>query len=341
MRSTRLPQCRYGSYSFAKKDHEFPRADPALHRIVMTERALLARRESKTVDFKRSFDPTAPGEWCELVKDVVAMANSGGGFIVVGVEDNGDPAPLGAAAAMLSVDPAHITDKVAKYTSVQFDGFGVTEAVRGTNPVAIIAISGASRPLVFDKPGTYAIGDGKQKTAFGVGTLYVRHGAKSEPATSEDVARIVERSLQALRKEWMSGVRRVVNAPAGSTVSVLPGAVRQSKDPGATPIRLTTDPTAPEYRLVDPDTTHPWRQKELLAEVNGLLEGGMHINSFDIQAVRHLYNVEEDARFFHKARFATAQYSPDFRDWLVARHNEDPAFFTKAREEFSRRRSAV
>lgn len=307
----------------------------------MTERALLARRESKTVDFKRSFDPTAPGEWCELVKDVVAMANSGGGYIVVGVEDNGEPAPIGAAAAMLSVDPAHLTDKVAKYTSVQFDGFGLTEAVRGTTPVAIIAISAATRPLVFDKPGTYATGDGKQKTAFGVGTLYVRHGAKSEPATSEDLARIIERSLQLLRKEWMSGVRRVVNAPTGSTVSVLPGAIRQSKDPSATPIRLTTDPTAPEYRLVDPDTTHPWRQKELLEEVNGLLEEGTQINSFDIQAIRRLHNIGEDPRFFHKARFATPRYSPEFRDWLVARHSEDPDFFAKAREEFSRRRNVV
>jgi hypothetical protein len=193
--------------------------------------------------------------------------------------------------------------------------------------------------LVFEKPGTYPVDDRRQKTAFSAGTLYVRHGAKSEPATSEDMARIIERVVQTHRKEWMSGVRRLVSAPTGSTVSVLPPGVRQSSDPSATPIRLTNNPAAPEFRLVDPDVTHPFRQKELIAEVNAALPDGERINQFDILAVRHLYAVDTEPRYFHKAKFATAQYSPAFRDWLVAQFRRDRAFFAKAREEFARRRS--
>jgi hypothetical protein len=305
----------------------------------MIDRALAAKRESKTVDFKRSFDVEAAADWCEIVKDLVAMANSGGGVILIGVEDDGSLAPAGSASAILSLDPASITDKVAKYTGIQFDGFNITEGVRHGHGVGVIAVDAAPRPLVFEKPGTYPIDERKQKTAFSSGTLYVRHGAKSEPATSEDVSRIIERVLQAQRKEWMSGVRRVVNAPSGSSVSVLPAGVRQSADPSATPIRITSDPSAPEYRLVDPDTTHPFRQKELIGEVNAALPDGERINQFDIQAVRHLYAIEGEPRYFHKARFATAQYSPEFRDWLVAQFGRDRAFFTKAREEFARRRS--
>jgi hypothetical protein len=307
----------------------------------LIDRALAAKRESKTVDFKRGFNPELPAEWCELVKDLVAMANSGGGYIIVGIEDDGTPAAAGSAGSLLGLDPAKITDKVAKYTGVQFDGFEIAEGIRDNGAVGIIGIAGASRPLLFEKPGTYPGEEGKQRTAFAQGTLYVRHGAKSEPATSEDIAKIFERLLQSVRKEWMTGVRRVVNAPAGSTVSVLPPGIRQSDSPDATPIRITDNPSAPEYRLVDPDASHPWRQKELLAEVNKLVDPTDRINQFDMQAVRHLYGIDGDHRFFHKGRFAAPQYSRELRDWLHAQYVMDRDFFRKSRAEFVTRRASA
>jgi hypothetical protein len=35
--------------------------------------------ESTTLDFKSSFDPDSKQDWCELIKDMLAMSNSGGG----------------------------------------------------------------------------------------------------------------------------------------------------------------------------------------------------------------------------------------------------------------------
>ncbi|SRR5216684_7932635 len=45
--------------------------------------------ESATLDFKANLNPDSTQDWCELVKDIVAMANSGGGTIVFGVNDDG------------------------------------------------------------------------------------------------------------------------------------------------------------------------------------------------------------------------------------------------------------
>ena len=61
----------------------------------------------------------------------------------------------------------------------------------------------------------------------------------------------------------------------------------QSSDPTATPIRITDDPGAPGYQLIDPDKTHPWRQKELLEELNKSLP--TKINTYDLLAVRRLH----------------------------------------------------
>jgi hypothetical protein len=304
------------------------------------EKALQAKRESKSVDFKRTFDPTQASDWCELVKDIVAIANSGGGYIIVGVEDDGTPGPAGACEPLLTLDPAVLTDKVAKYTGVQYESFAIAEAVRDGHPVGILQIDAVTRPLIMEKPGTYPVADGKQKTAFGVGTIYVRHGAKSAPAGATDVNRIVERLLHAARKEWMDGVRKVVNAPAGSTVSVLPRVVRQTDDPTAMPIRISSDPDAPEYRLVDPDSTHPWRQKELIAQINGAVEACDKINSFDIFALRHLYQIDGEVRYFHKSKYGAPQYSEALKDWLLTEYARDHEFFRRVRDEYRQQRDA-
>ena len=67
--------------------------------------------ESAALDFKAEFDGSKQA-WCELVKDVVAMANSGGGCIFIGV--TGDGAPSGHdISAVLKIDGADITNHAA------------------------------------------------------------------------------------------------------------------------------------------------------------------------------------------------------------------------------------
>jgi hypothetical protein len=294
-----------------------------------TKNPVRAKGESRSLDFKSSFDPDSAADCCELIKDIVAIANSGGGSILIGVDDVGNCCGPAASAKLLKVDPAMITDKIAKYTGVQFDAFTKSAAKRNRSKVGLITIGSADPPMVFEKPGTYLVENGKQKTAFASGTLYVRHGAKSEPARSADIARIIARSVERTRKEWLSGVRKVTNAPAGSSISVLPPEVIQSTDPGATPIRITADPNAPGYQLIDPDKTHPWRQKELLQELNKLLP--TKISSFDLLAARRFHGTDEDPNFVYKPHFGSKQYSPAFAKWLLEQNAADPKFFQKCR----------
>ena len=163
-------------------------------------------------------------------------------------------------------------------------------------------------PLVFIKPGTYPIDEKRQKTAFGVGTLYFRHGAKSEPATTLDLADVLERRLSEVRKQWIGGVRKVIEAPPDSRISVLSNEVRASNSPAAVPIRLVDDDTAQAFKLVDIDKVYPYRQKELVAEVRKGLPKGSVFNSFDVQVLRKLNPVLETDVFSHKPNFGSRQY---------------------------------
>lgn len=297
------------------------------------DKGLKAKRESKHVDFKSSFDPDSAGEWCELVKDIVAMANSGGGVIVVGLDNGGAPSKKDVKP-VLALDQAKFVDKIRKYTGYEFGELEVHEAQKQNDTVAVIEISAVKVPMVFQEVGTYEATPGKQKTAFSKGTVYFRHGAKSEPGTTEDIRNVIERQLEAIRGEWLDGVRKVVSAPQGSVVTVFSGEVKESNSPEATPIRLVDDPNAPGYRLIDHDTTYPHRQTELVDVLNGMLPEGVDVNSYDVLAVRRIYDIDGDSRYCHTPKFSSPQYSDNFAKWIVDRHKENKDFFKEARQKY-------
>jgi hypothetical protein len=293
--------------------------------------------EDAGLDFKAAFDPTAAGDWCELLKDVVAMTNSGGGVILFGVNDDGS-ASAAKLEQILALDPAVIVDKIAKYTGQHFSGFDLSGGLRRGSPVAVLTISSAPIPIVFSTPGTYDIGGGKQKTAFGRGTVYFRHGAKSEPGTSEDLRAALERELDRVRSSWLDGITKVVTAPVGATISVLPGEVHLTGAEGGSAVRLVNDESAPAFKAMRTDLLYPYRQKELVARVNALL-GESVITGHDAHCVRRIYDVDAQPNFFYKPQFSSPQYSQAFAEWMVREFRADPQFFQKAREAFKKRES--
>jgi hypothetical protein len=110
-----------------------------------------------------------------------------------------------------------------------------------------------------------------------------------------------------------------MHAPDGAEVAVIETAERDEQG-RPTLIRLTTDPHAPLYGQVDPDQSHPYRQKEVIREVNARLDG-YKVNAFDILSVRRVHAISEDTR-------------PEFVDWLIGEDERDPEFFASAKAKY-------
>jgi hypothetical protein len=288
--------------------------------------ALDAELESESVDFKSSFDPASASEWLEIIKDIVALANTGGGCILFGVGNDGGCSGVDLSA-VFEIDPADVTNKIYKYTDQQFHGFEMKRSQRHGCAVAAFLIPPSVIPIVFSKVGSYAIEGGKQKTAFAAGTVYFRHGAKSEPGNSEDLRQFVERRLEEIRKSWLTGIAKVVEAPAGSEVQIV--AAGESLEGKG--VRLVNDPTAPTFYRMPIDSTHPFRQKEVVEEVNKRLKGVKTIKAFQIQCIRRAHKIEENATFCYKQKFASARYSGAFVDWILEQYASDSLFFETAK----------
>jgi hypothetical protein len=288
-------------------------------------RAENATRSSKRVALRDTVD------YVQLVRDIAAMANSGGGVIVLD--------------GVAGVDEELLHEQLERYAEPEFESFTVAALTRHGRPSTAVVVEGVrNTPLVFVRQGRYRDAVGVEHVAFARGGLYFRHGANSDPATGEDVRDFIRRQLEATRTQWLANIRQVMHAPDGAEVAVIETAERDEEG-RPTLIRLTTDPHAPLYGQVDPDQSHPYRQKEVIREVNARLGEGT-VNAFDVLSVRRVHAISEETRaeFVHVPKFGSPQYSDAFVDWLVDEQERDPEFFERAKARYlatrPRRRAA-
>src|SRR4051812_320511 len=146
------------------------------------EDSIVSAVETDELDFKENFDRQSQRDWCELLKDIVAIGNHGGGAIVIGVSDDG--VTVGASEDTLTkLDSAEIGDQIKRHTG-RHDPRCIVHCVKRKGvPVAVIEVLATNVPVVFSKNGTYENG-GKQKAAFVEGKVYFRHNSKSEPGST-------------------------------------------------------------------------------------------------------------------------------------------------------------
>lgn len=294
----------------------------------MLEHALACSRETKRVEFKSEISPLEPGAWIEIVKDVVAIANSGGGVIVLGVDNFGNPTGWDPRP-VLGEDPAKFVDRVFKFTGEEFDDVDVCGAVKdGCQLAAILIGRRTGWPLVFEKPGAYKDLNGVDKYAFAQGTVYFRHGAKSAPGNSRDFARFAADEEDRIRREILRGVRKVTTAPSGSEFIVArKGAPVRLSDR----VRIVEDLDAPAVARTNFDKTHPHRRKELVQRVNELI-GSVVVNGHDIQCIRGALATDDISKWIHLPKFSSPQYSEDFALWIADNIRGNSQFVQNARE---------
>ena len=262
------------------------------------------------------------------------MANSGGGVIVFGVRSNG----AGVAfddTRLRRLDPADITNKIAAYTGRQFADFETaTVRRRRTERVALLVGAATSAPLVFSREGAYLSPTGRDKLAFHKGTIYARHGAKSEPANEEDIRSMIEREVERLRDSWLDGIKKITTAPSGSVVQVVDGGVLTNEQ-DATPVRIVGDEQAPEMRPADGDNNWPLTATQLYEEVNARL-GRDCMNLHDVACLRRVYRLAEERPTLAYRPFASnpTRYSEACVHWIVSSFEADPQFFRDARRRY-------
>jgi hypothetical protein len=313
------------------------------NRSRLYERSENAKRESKYLDFKSEFDTASSGAWCELIKDIVAFANSGGGVIVFGINNDGSNAGTDLTR-IREMDLADITNKLYSYTGYHFEEIEIVEVERAGQRLAAFMISSTEVPIVFTRPGTYDVGGGKQKCAFAQGAVYFRHGAKSEPGTEADLRKWRDRAIENIRASWMDGIGKVVEAPAGHSITVIASPSSGKKgaprlEGMAITANVSAGPGAVQFVPQNAEEIWPHRQKNLLTLVNKNLDVQPAVNGHDILCINSKLDIlKSHPEFAYKPHsLASPQYSNKYADWIIDQYKEDPRFFQRMREEYRKR----
>lgn len=182
------------------------------------------QREEERLDYKRAYHLSgkkATKDKVELVRDVVAMANTHGGYIVLGVEETtgGDRKyePVGINSdivADLDVDRlrAQIERYLAEPVGIQLQIHRLPEYENRAFACIYVPKSDRS-PIIFEKPGTYEESPGQQRTVFHSGDIFVRRGASSVKADQNDMRNIISQIRRREKERWTEeilGVRELV-----------------------------------------------------------------------------------------------------------------------------------
>lgn len=215
--------------------------------------------ETDLVDFKEDFDGS-DREWLEITKDVLAFANTRGGYLVFGVSDkNHEKKGMPLEHAVKLSDPALVQAKLNRFispaiTSLQCTRMNVTEEGPCFAFIHVPATKRATHIVVSN-------GDFKREretiTALRVGEIYVRRVGWRGVVKPEDFEQLLDRRMAAYKEKLLGNIAKVVSAPTPSEVIIVSpeqatagtASVRLSSDPSATPVRgmsVTTVPATDE-----------------------------------------------------------------------------------------------
>lgn len=177
------------------------------------------KAELDELDYKVSFDMSSTQDKVELAKDVIAMNNTGSGYIPLGVADDGTLIGL-SKEQYDALDLTPLSNKVNEYATPQDARLRIAKhqiSLKGEEPKYFGLLYCPRRrglPLVMAKDGNYPDPDrpGNVVHAFRKHDVYVRRGAQSQPMQPEDMQRFFEEALSAERQTWLEETKQLIGA---------------------------------------------------------------------------------------------------------------------------------
>ena len=214
------------------------------------------------------FDRASDRDWCELVRDVVALANSGGGTITiacrlrrsaVGHGLSADDRP-GGQRHRASAGPLHgrfVCRRPSACRRAARPSKSPSARPRCQSPLQAGHLHRSRTPV---RTAAKFLPPARSTSAT---------ATRASPATPADMRSVLDRSLRQVRRRWLRGIRRVMSRP-GEPARRPRAKATAAEHVAATlqPVRIVNDPNAPALQPQDVDRLYPWRQKDLVRELN-------------------------------------------------------------------------
>jgi hypothetical protein len=184
-------------------------SDDELRSIIDSVGVPDSRLERAELELKAAFNKSKPA-WLDLLKHVVAIANSGGGAIF-GVDKNGNKTGL-ADSLLNDLDAANLSNKLGSYSSVRI-ATSYREIMHQCLRFGFLQIDPGERLAVFESDGNYQAADGKTGKCFTKGVVYVRVPGSTREAEQADLDVLLERVLRIRTTAFLARIQQVAFLP--------------------------------------------------------------------------------------------------------------------------------
>jgi hypothetical protein len=150
-----------------------------------------------------------------------------------------------------TLDSARLDDLVNKYVAPRVQG--ITSAQGDSGDWHIAVPQSKERPHIFVEEARYRDRDGKVRSAFYPGQIYVRHSSKTEPATDDDLRNIILDHVG----RWL---KKVGEAVTDFSLEIGEGTT-------GLPVRISESAAALTIAFKDPNRDYPYTTKTLGAKI--------------------------------------------------------------------------
>lgn len=165
--------------------------------------------EYPELDFKSRIDPGERPGAVQLAKHVGAMRVKGG-YIVLGVDDQGNPTGAMDDVDERSFDEANLAPKLERY----LEGIDLRVQVftlAGNRVVLLCVLPSPDGCTFFKCDGKYTRDDGKEVVAFREGDVFWRDGTRSVRITRHGFEEVIKTRIEGAKAQWLEeqhGIRR-------------------------------------------------------------------------------------------------------------------------------------
>lgn len=303
--------------------HTFLLSDDPLSRDAAIFLAEYAEEDDR-VDYKLTMDTKSNKSWLELTKDVSAFANTFGGYLVFGFNDQRKEIQgISRLLADSLKDINNILQKINRNLEPHITGIrSKTYRIEGKTIGLLYVPQSFGRTHVISKDGDFDHLSGKSQTLIRKGTFYVRRSGGNHLGDSRDLDDVIERRIDQFRSALMDKFAKVVYTPATSDVYVL------SKD--------RDDPTGKRFVIEDSPDAIPIKGMSFTVAPEGpeeeiagwtVLCGGDPSRAPPASLIWKWYADREDIELSKSHKLALLQFSlwndvPPFF-WIIGLKNAD------------------
>lgn len=184
---------------------------------------LLSYQEEDTlVDYKVTFH-NEEREWLEITKDVMAFANTNGGYLVFGVKDGTfEKVGLDEITVRTINDPNNIIQKINRNVAPGINLIRCKHFERDNkNFVVVFVPPSQDKSHIITKDASFKFQSGKEKKVLSQGTSYVRRSAGNHMMDARDLDDIINRRIDHFKGSLLDKISRVVEAPEPSEVLIV------------------------------------------------------------------------------------------------------------------------